>query len=112
MECKIVIDDSSIKDILITAFEGGSNYWYQINNDYTGHPADAVMKSEETLEIGDVEEDGRKLGILNREEINKGLQVMIEKYPSHFTNFINDNGDAETADVFLQCCVMGEIVFG
>jgi hypothetical protein len=42
----------------------------------------------------------------------KGLQVMAEKYPVHFNNFDSDNFDAETGDVFLQCSLFGEIVYG
>ena len=42
----------------------------------------------------------------------KGSQIMANKYTWHFDNFINDNADAETGDVFLQCSVLGDIVFG
>jgi len=37
---------------------------------------------------------------------------MGEKYDWHLKNFIEENDDAETADVFLQCCVLGDIVYG
>lgn len=42
----------------------------------------------------------------------KGLVVMSQKYPKHFSNFIQECEDAETGDVFVQCCVFGELVFG
>jgi hypothetical protein len=38
----------------------------------------------------------------------KGKQVPAR----HFKNLATDNEDEETADVFLQLAVMGEIVFG
>jgi hypothetical protein len=38
----------------------------------------------------------------------KGKQVPAR----HFKNLATDNEDAETADVFMQLAVMGEIVFG
>lgn len=50
--------------------------------------------------------------ILNRESLERGLQVMADKYPHHYANFVQENEDAETGDVYLQCCVLGEIVFG
>jgi len=37
---------------------------------------------------------------------------MAEKYPRHFANFAQEAEDAETGDVFIQCCVLGEIVYG
>jgi hypothetical protein len=43
--------------------------------------------------------------------LRRGLRIMAEKYPQHFANVVNDNDDAETGDVFLQCCLFGEIVY-
>jgi hypothetical protein len=37
---------------------------------------------------------------------------MAEKYPHHFADFIEGAEDAETSDVFVQCAVLGGIVFG
>jgi hypothetical protein len=37
---------------------------------------------------------------------------MQEQYPRHFSNFISENYDAETGDVFLQCCLLGKVKFG
>lgn len=33
-------------------------------------------------------------------------------YPRHWTNFVTENHDAETADVFLQLVVLKDIVYG
>lgn len=44
--------------------------------------------------------------------IEKGLKVMAEKHPRHFADFIGDNADATTGDVFIQCVVFGELVYG
>jgi hypothetical protein len=52
------------------------------------------------------------LGILNEESIKDGLQKMAEHFPKHFMDFLNENDDAETADVFMQLAVMGKITFG
>jgi hypothetical protein len=48
---------------------------------------------------------------VTRKELAEGLRIMAAKYPLHFSDFINENADAVTGDVFLQCCTMGEIVF-
>jgi hypothetical protein len=51
-------------------------------------------------------------GLLDMGTIRHGLQVMANQYPRHWNNFINDNEDADTGDVFLQCCLWGEVVLG
>ncbi len=33
-------------------------------------------------------------------------------HPSHWANFISGNDDAETADVFLQYCIFGKVIYG
>jgi hypothetical protein len=43
--------------------------------------------------------------------IKSGLKVMAEKYPHHWQDFVSENDDAITGDVFLQCCLFGEIVY-
>jgi hypothetical protein len=50
--------------------------------------------------------------LLNREAMEKGLSIMAKKYPLNFNKFMTENDDAETGDVFLQCALYGEIIFG
>lgn len=49
---------------------------------------------------------------LDRQALHDGLQVMAEHHLHHWRNFVEDGGDAETADVYIQLCLFGEIVFG
>jgi hypothetical protein len=44
--------------------------------------------------------------------LQRGLQIMATKFPHHFGNFISEDDDAETGDVFVQCAVLGDVVFG
>jgi hypothetical protein len=37
---------------------------------------------------------------------------MSEKFPEHWADFINENDDAITGDIFVQCCVFGDTVYG
>jgi hypothetical protein len=37
---------------------------------------------------------------------------MVEKYPRHYADFKDGDEDASTGDVFLQCCIFGEVVYG
>jgi hypothetical protein len=58
------------------------------------------------------EVNGQKSWTLNLRSIKKGLEVFASKYPRHFADFVSENDDASTGDVFLQCCLFGELVFG
>jgi hypothetical protein len=113
-----------ISDLLCSAIEGGSNYWYQI--DKFNKPKSMSFRTDKntifrhldyplneggSLTITDMLEN--KGGyILNINSLQKGLQIMAEKYDHHWMNFLNGNDDAETGDVFLQCCLFGEAVYG
>jgi hypothetical protein len=118
-----------ISDLLCSAFEGGSNYWYQIdefvkpenfNNSDEGddkyrhlsYPINEGGKLIISTDEGEMNKEGNDKHILNLESIKKGLQVMATKYPSHFNDFMQENDDACTGDVFLQCCLFGEVIFG
>lgn len=59
-----------------------------------------------------IDDESEKELVLDREAIVRGLGVMAEKYPRHFADIIKEEGDAETGDVLLQCCLLGEIVYG
>lgn len=37
---------------------------------------------------------------------------MPVKYPRHWADVLAENDDATTGDVFLQCCLFGECIFG
>lgn len=50
--------------------------------------------------------------LLNLKAVERGLGVMFQKYPHHYADFQKDNADAVTGDVFLQCCLLGDVVYG
>ena len=50
--------------------------------------------------------------VLDIEAIQKGLQIMAEKYPRQWKKFIDENDDADTSDIFGQCVVYGEVIYG
>jgi hypothetical protein len=115
----------NIGGLLCSAFEGGSNYWYEIH-DYV-EPKEITfqaMKGEVfphidyplnvggAVIVGDMEAPEEAPKRLDMAAIKNGLKVMAEKYPHHWQDFVSENDDAITGDVFLQCCLFGEIVFG
>lgn len=110
-----------VKDLLCNAIEGGSNYWVDtldrmggITREQAEYRQDVPFVEGGWLELVEGEEDcgkGRKFRI-DLEAIKKGLTVMAEKYPKAFADFINENDDAETGDIFLQCICFGEAIYG
>lgn len=123
VKATVRIPNEKIKNLIITAVEGGSNFWARFK-----FPDEWKDKYKSCAEIpfhgGDIEvfdvETGELLGVLNKATIQTGLQLMADRkdmtgkqVPArHFKNLATDNEDAETADVFLQLAVMGEIVYG
>ncbi len=121
------ISRSRIADLLISALEGGSNYWYYLRRYEMAASLDigefahghitipltkgctAVIIVKEEC-VGDVNA-GREFR-LNLDSVAKGAQIMSEKYPRHWGDFLSENDDAETGDVFLQCCLFGDIIYG
>ena len=121
----IEIDEKRIAGLLCSAFEGGSNYWYQIERFITP-PAVTVRSDEDrvyrhldyplndggALEIANTEDPSLGVKTLDRASIERGLALMGTKYPQHMADFLQENDDATTGDVFLQCCLYGEILLG
>jgi hypothetical protein len=126
---KVPITKLRISDMLCSAFEGGSNYWYCIDKfikppviEWQSDPKqvyqhlDYPLNAGGALIISDKESDepvkSKKTYRLDLDSITKGIQVMAEKCPRHFADFLGENDDATTGDVFLQCCLFGEVIYG
>jgi hypothetical protein len=123
-----VITDDMRFSLLVTALEGGSNYWYfipdttEIDKEYpetkhnegldtfVGKMWNAILNGA-SVEIIDVESE-EFLGNINYKGILVGEGKMIQNSPRHFADILADNMDAITADVWFQYCVMGEVVYG
>jgi len=124
MNFNITVEDKIFEDLLITALEGGSNYWYYLPEEFNVPEGEClstwmfkeVMTNSLQVSVCDLEdseeEDPNILGYLTKENIIKGTQLMIFKSPEHFFDLLNDNMDATTADVWFQYVVLGEIVYG
>lgn len=128
------VTDKQISELLCCAFEGGSNYWCMIENyrlakgysmddfrvggkhqdpgDYF-HPCQLVPLHEGcsiVISCEDYTNDGNAWE-LDRECLERGLRLLSAQHPRHWADFIDDNSDAITGDVFLQLALFGEIVF-
>lgn len=117
------IPNQKIQDMIVTAIEGGCNYWasFKFPEDWKDKykSYEQIPFNNDNIEVYDIETD-ELLGYLNRMSIKVGLQLMADRkdmkgkvVPArHFKNLATDNEDAESADVFVQLSVMGEIIYG
>lgn len=109
------ISNQQIADLMVTALEGGSNYWIdRVEPRYTCHHdySEPQNYGPDMVERALFAEDDDTPYLLNDEAIQNGLRLMPTLCPHHWADVVNDNVDADTADVFLQLCVFGELVYG
>lgn len=136
------ITREQVANLLCSAFEGGSNYWYRIEEfhapskfefntgadlkkpagyfkhvDYPLNPGGYLTVSDYHGAEG-VKGENVKNRRLNLRSIERGLNLLAQAhaegkdYGHHWRDFVEENDDATTADVFLQFCLFGEVVYG
>lgn len=111
------VEPSRISDLLVGAFEGGSNLWVKSARLVQGNTSSAPWYGSEDFlytpwcaEIGTYDDCNL---LLNEKIVLTGLQMMADDYPdTHWNDFVSENDDADTADVFLQLCLFGGLVYG
>jgi len=114
-EIKKQIDSQLISDMLITAVESAISYWCEscepnFNNYDSDIPYYANCFNQNwSIKI---KPENENFITLNIQSIQNGLNLMANKQPKHFFNMMNDNYDAETADVFFQYVALGELIYG
>lgn len=120
-----------VADLLVGAFEGGSNYWYEVEG-YVEPEADELDRIRAAklgwstdlpryvlypltrtggVLISDQLGSDRHVWLLDEEAIRRGLEVMAQQYPKHMNDVIFENDDADTSDLLLQLALFGEVVF-
>jgi hypothetical protein len=117
VKVQVPITVERIKDLLCSAIEGGSNYWVGtldrkggITRAQAEYRQDVPFVKGGWLEL--IEQDDEKTHRLDIKKIKSGMQVFATKFPRHFGDFMDENDDAETGDVFLQCCIFGDTIYG
>jgi len=130
MKITIAIDIPT-KEIMwqfVAAFEGGSNYWLNEIGAVTigtfPDPKKPWYSDERVFEQAysiELKYDNPKKGkpyaskTITQDDVVKGLAIMAAKVPHQFAALIDPDGtsaDATTADVFLQCVLFGDVVYG
>jgi hypothetical protein len=121
----IQIEEDTIESLIVSALEGGSNYWYMVTglcdpnekrqkSKFT-YLSDYVMKGQGLFindSVYETDKSKQRYGVLDLNTIRTGMVVIAQKYPHHFKDILSGDCDATTGDVFLQCCVFGELIYG
>ena len=120
---------SHFEDVIITAMEGGSNYWYMVyTEDYKPF---LIPRTEQKpalseriagtlytnpkfeLPVYDVEEPDSLLGKVTQASMFKAFQIAEKDYFFvHKHIFEDEEYDATDADIIFQLATMGEVKFG
>jgi hypothetical protein len=132
MELKVVVSKShvftteEINDLIVTALEGGINYWcgkaeiikfpngafvgVSLEDQSNVHYASDVIGYGGKLKMTDVEDDD-EVWELDLPKMLKGIQMHCEAH-NIAPEDLMDNYDADTADSIVQFALFNEIVFG
>lgn len=124
MELTINLKPELVWNLLVNAIDCGAiSYWCQevtikLNGKFIGTAAltdDNILDCIFTFTEND--EGCNAVHTMNGDDMVKGLKSMAEGTdgqcsPRHFAAIIDGNDDAETADVFVQMTLWGEIVYG
>jgi len=49
---------------------------------------------------------------LDWKTLGEGLNVMARDFPKHFQDLVDENDDANTADILVQCSLFGKMIYG
>lgn len=114
----ISLTADNVDSIVVTAFEGGVNYWCGVkrNEEFADKPSNVPMSTWIThcllegkeIVLYDKEETEDDV-TLTLEKLLKGVSLNSEKRP-HDSDL--ENMDADTADAIIQYAVFGKLVFG
>lgn len=104
-----------LDDLLITAVEGGINYWAQVSGyKFTDVPGEAEVTvhdlESEHQHFVDIDVIAKGLGRLQQDE---GLRSLYsDLLVASRTNGEDGDFDASGADVVLQLGIFGEVIYG
>ncbi len=118
-----VITDEAMSDIVTTGLEAGSYSSIRLVC-YSGPPDAAPAWAEYpdvrytwawAVEGGIAVKDNygdKEFGHVCRETLQKGLEVLAEKYPHLLAQLVSGSYDVIAADALLQAAAFGDVIYG
>lgn len=115
----VQVDPDRLADLMCGALEGGSTYWCDrcvVDWDDEAAKPDSIEWAHEAIAAGadfQIWHNDEKDTIDNgTARIERALEIMAERYPRHFGDFMGETDDAETSDVFFQLLCFADVVYG
>jgi|694.fasta_scaffold00239_8 hypothetical protein len=122
LQCIIEVTLDNFESVIISALEGGSNYWYYLPNKLPSKlPIQCNGKSYSEkiayllfndptfkLQVNDVENEADLLGYCTQES----MLAAFGSCPRDFTAILSEDYDSYNADSIFQTSVMGEVIYG
>ena len=132
MKVELTIQDERLHDIFCNAMYSSRDLlvveeeWDKINEHWNSplnkdvrelHPAPYIERKmwtyiEAGKSIAFYDEYQEQFCELSWQRVVDGTNKMAKSYDWHFMNIITEDDDAITADVWLQCVLLGEVVYG
>ncbi len=137
MKVSFDIPAKRIADLVVTAIEGNhmtrswchgiylKGSWAELYEDRTAlvvrpwYANLTIYTDDFLIEIEEIIDEGKALTDANLKKHQCGpadfanaFALMAQHSPHHFADFLQENEDIYTADVFLQYVALGEVVYG
>ena len=126
LKLELELSYETFENIIVTALEGGSNYWYVLGsikgcpstNDMGGKALSSRIayglwhNKDARVCVCDLEDEHEILGILTYDSVRQMLQLACKDYMKEINMMISEDYDAWDADTLFQVLVMGEVTFG
>ena len=129
MKAREIFTREILENIFVTAIEGGSNYWYFINEENHEKIRRAIPVEKEKcfstalfravydeafdIDVHDIEDTDEKVGTLSIRTMFERLESLMKDEGYKWALFaeLDEQGDAISSDVVFQYMTMGEVVY-
>ena len=118
-KAEVLLSGEDIENIIVTALEGGINYWAWLNNETpewklkpdkmpVSQYATMLLLEGKHIIIGELEESETKTKRLTLRKLLKGFSLNMTHRPHDADK---DNMDAHSADCIIQYALFGDVVY-
>jgi hypothetical protein len=94
----------------IKGFREGTSLWYDTELLFSESYRHNLKFT--VTEVVDEATGETKDHIVTGDDVAKGLVVMARSFSRHFGDLMNEEDDNTTSDVFLQCVVFKDVIYG
>lgn len=100
----VEVPADAIDSLLVSAVEsGGIGYWAKVK----GAKPSRFYRGMTVTEL----EGEKRSAVINAAAVKRGLAIMARDHRDSFDDIL-ERADKNTADVFVQCVVLGDVVYG